>query len=176
MSKKCDINMLRRLMSYDPETGQITWRERTVTDCPKEKERKRWNGRYAGREAFRIVPSGYRVGMIFRSMYRAHRVAWAMHYGVWPTGEIDHINGNRADNRIANLRDVSKAENIRNQKVRRNNRTGAIGVYPLRNKWRATIYRGKCIHLGMFATFDKALAARKQAERDLGFHENHGCR
>lgn len=168
-----DVELLRRLFDYDPETGSLTWRERTEIDCPNEKERKRWNSRYAGREAFQVKDNGYRCGMIFRKPQKAHRVCWAHYYGKWPMNDIDHINGDRADNRISNLRDVTRSENSRNQKRRTD---GYLGVYPHKpNKWRATICRGgKRRHIGIFATIDDALAARKRAEHLYGFHPNHG--
>jgi hypothetical protein len=168
------IDELRRLVRYDADTGKLTWLERGWDHCPRDGG-KRWNGRYAGKEAFRVTPSGYRYGMIKRRMFRAHRVAWALHYGEWPDMEIDHINGDRADNRIANLRLVTRAENSRNQSSRKNSKSGIVGVCQIRKKWRAFInLNGKPRHLGVFDTIEEAIAVRKAAERRAGYHPNHG--
>ncbi|WP_017903577.1 HNH endonuclease signature motif containing protein [Pseudomonas asplenii] len=106
--------------------------------------------------------------------YKAHRVIWLCVYGNWP-GELDHINGNRSDNRIENLREVSRQENLRNQKVRTNSSTGAMGVTREGRKWRARIrVDGAFIHLGYFDSIDEAVAARRAANIKYGFHENHG--
>lgn len=166
-----DLELLKRLFSYNPETGTLIWRERTEVDCPNPKERKRWNGRYAGKEAFQVKPNGYREGMIFRSAHKAHRVIWALHYGAWPEGDIDHINGKRSDNRIKNLRCVSRKENSRNQRHRTNNTTGVMGVYPHGKRWR--VHLGN-VHIGVYETIQLAAAARAEAERAAGYHPNHG--
>lgn len=169
-----DVATLRRLFRYDAETGILYWRPRTAVDCPKAGERQRWNGRYAGDEAFRLKPNGYKEGMIFRVGHKAHRVAWAIYYGAWPQGQIDHINGDRADNRIVNLRTVTRSANCRNTKHRANNTTGRIGVSRRGHGWRATITHGRQIELGRFLTFAEAVKAREQAEILYGYHENHG--
>jgi hypothetical protein len=99
-----------------------------------------------------------------------------MHYDRWPEGEIDHINGNRQDNRIENLRDVPRSLNQRNSKLQNNNRSGVSGVFWRANRWEARIYlvSGQRKHLGRFKTFEEAVAVRKQAEMECGYHENHG--
>lgn len=169
-----DIAELRRLVDYDPVTGKFTWLPRGSEHCPRDGG-KRFNRRYAGQEAFRIAENGYQQGMIKRRMFRAHRVAWAIYHGEWPQGDIDHINGNTADNRIANLRVVNRVENCRNQPVRRNSTTGIIGVSAHGKRWRAYIgVGGKPKHIGVYETIQEAVAARKAAEARYGFHANHG--
>lgn len=175
---------LRQLLNYDPETGLFVWKRR-----PEEMFEARgsiaratgagcWNGRWAGRPAFGLCTThGYMIGSIQFQKVRAHRVAWAMHYGAWPNSEVDHINGNRADNRINNLRLVTSSENKQNMKRRTDCPSGVTGVYwwPQSEKWRVQIAaRGIRQHIGMFKTFEEAVAARKAAEARLGFHENHG--
>ena len=174
---------LRQLLRYEPETGKLFWKEREprfcVTSDPRGPEwvAKRWNKRLSGKEALTAKNNGYRVGPILGRMVPAHRVAWALHCGEWPTGQIDHINGIRDDNRIANLRDVSAAENGRNQKAPHDNTSGVIGVGwdQARGKWKASINtRGRTHHLGRFNDFESAVKARTEAERRYGFHPNHG--
>lgn len=110
-------------------------------------------------------------------LYKAHRIAWLLHYGSWPNGEIDHINGDTSDNRIANLRDVSHQENQKNQKLRSTNKTGITGVRPHKyhNQWAAEItVDGKNKYLGLYPHLFEAACARKSAERRHGYHINHG--
>ena len=122
-------------------------------------------------------PSGYRRIKINGVQYRMHRLVWLYHFGEWPVDEIDHINGERLDNRIDNLRVVTNQENCKNQKLPRNNKSGVTGVHFNKHhqKWQAQIKGdGKLKHLGSFANFEDAVAARKAAEILYGFHENHG--
>jgi hypothetical protein len=166
-----DPEMLRSLLSYDPETGELRWKARPRELFKAEHFQRTWNTRHAGKLAFTVGCQGYRRGTIFRRMYLAHIVAWAMYYDRWPTKCIDHINGVRDDNRIANLREATRTENARNARMKRNNTSGATGVFPHKNRWRAYIN----LHLGIFDTFEEAVAARKAAEADIGgYHPNHG--
>lgn len=96
-----------------------------------------------------------------------------------PQEQIDHINHIRTDNRIVNLRKASNTENSRNASIGSNNTSGAVGVWfeKRRNAWVAEIkVDRRKIHIGQFDTFDAAVAARKAAEVEFGFHENHGKR
>lgn len=105
--------------------------------------------------------------------YRAHHVVWLMFRGEIPQGaEIDHINGNRADNRIENLRVVSKPENARNRKLPVNNSSGEIGVQR-RSSGHYQVRVG-ARHIGTFKTIEEAAAARRSAAAALGYHPNHG--
>lgn len=173
-SSSIDLETARRLLAYNPETGSLTWKPRGDRDCPRDGG-KRWNGRYAGREAFFVSPEGYRQGMVLRIMVRAHRLAWLIHYGEWPRNDLDHINGNRLDNRISNLREVTRAENCRNQKLRKTNKSGVIGVIQKGSRWHANIMaNGKQVFLGSFSTKEEAAAARQAASDKCGYHPNHG--
>jgi len=167
--------LLRKLLRYDPETGKLFWRER-VADCP---EHRRWNTRYARKEAGKINSSdGYMRVKISCRLMKAHRVVWAMQTGDWPVGQIDHVNHDRADNRINNLRCVTVAENSRNQSIASNNTSGVCGVYWHRStgKWRAVIsVSGVRLYLGDFSNLFDATTARRASERKYGYHENHGA-
>jgi len=112
--------VLRQLLRYEPETGKLFWNKRTAAqmNCsdPRGPEwsANQWNSRSAGKEAFTATdPAGYRHGKIAGIKYQAHRVIWKMVCGIDPD-TIDHKNGKQGDNRIANLRDCSNAENSRN--------------------------------------------------------------
>lgn len=110
--------------------------------------------------------------------YLAHRLAWLLYYGEWPEKQIDHINHDKKDNRIKNLRCVSNFDNHRNMPRQKNNKSGVTGVfwYERYMKWTAYIkVSGHRKHLGYFELFDDAVKARKDAEKYYGFHKNHGC-
>ena len=122
---------------------------------------------------------GYlQTGYDYRHYY-AHRLAWMYVHGEMPKGQIDHINGRRADNRIFNLRQVSNRENQRNQRLREYSESGCPGVYATRKnlKWSARIrVDGSQINLGTYQLKSEAIKARKEADEKYGFHENHGIR
>lgn len=170
--------MVKSLVRYTPETGELFWRERGDEWFGRVKDRKRWNNIYNGKRALHgIRKTGHRAGAIFGLYFAAHRVAWACYYGHWPTHFIDHINGDPADNRITNLRDVPHIENCRNQSQRSNNNSGRVGVCwdNQYRKWRAYITVNRVnIRLGSFASKREAIAARVAAERKHNFHLNHG--
>lgn len=130
-----------------------------------------------GAEAGTPDGNGYLVAMADGVRFKVHRIVWLMHHGVWPLQTIDHVNGDRSDNRIENLRDVDQVENSRNQKQRSTNSSGITGVHwnYIHRKWQASIYvMGKKIFLGRFSDIEAAGKARKEAEAEYGFHPNHG--
>lgn len=121
--------------------------------------------------------SGYVVTMLNNKPYRLHRLVWLFIHGEEPSDDIDHINGNRSDNRIENLRCAGLTENNRNLSRSTRNKSGFIGVCfcKKRKLWRATIgVNSKSVHIGYFETLKDACYARKQVELDLGYHVNHG--
>jgi len=147
---------LRALLSYDPETGLFRWR----VNVSRQKA-----GAIAGRKS-----KGYIRIKIDRHTYSAHRLAWLHFYGVWPTEQLDHLNVVRDDNRIANLREATNAENGQNCVVSRNNSSGHPGVHWDKRcrKWRARIkVNRKEIYLGVFENIDDAAAARAKAKSEL---------
>lgn len=161
---------LLQLLDYDPETGALTWRSRP--DHPA------FNTRWAGMPAFTAVERGYKQGRIFGALHYAHRIIWRMVTGE-VADDIDHINGDRSDNRMENLRNVSRTENMRNRRLTARNQTGVHGVRPTDyGTWQVYIGAGgkrtKCV--GSFPTKEQAIAARKNWEVKLGYHPNHGDR
>lgn len=168
---------LSDLLEYAAETGCLTWLPRAVGLFPNDAAHRSWNTRYAGVAALTTLCDGYRRGAIFGKSYLAHRVAWALVHGEWPEDQIDHINGCRTDNRIANLRCVTNQENLRNTARYSHNTSGHIGVHweQRRRKWRASIkVDGKKRHIGYYPSLDEANQARLEANRLHGFHANHG--
>lgn len=174
---KFSIDQLREAVSYDHETGRLTWLSRPLAHFPNERIRRTVNSRLAGTPAFaQISQYGYAVGCIFQQKIMAHHAAFALVTGRWPE-EIDHINGKRSDNRWENLREVSRIENRHNQARPKNNKSGFLGVCwnVASQKWTATIsVEKKQVWLGAYADKAAAIAARVEANQKYGFHENHG--
>ena len=149
---------LRELLSYDQETGEFRWSlGGKGTGGP---------GSVAGH-----VSRGYVRICVAGHMYQAHRLAWLYVHGEWPVDQIDHINGEKIDNHIANLREATASENGGNQrKAASNNKAGLLGVswYKQRKKFKAQIkLNGKTKHLGMFSTSEQAHQAYLVAKREL---------
>lgn len=182
MSDDLKSRLVRQLLRYEPETGKLYWQPRTdemFAHCKKPSAyAAMWNARYANKEAFTARTSdGHRSGIILCRSYLAHRVIWLIVHGEWPKHYIDHINGDPADNRLSNLRDVPHLDNLRNQKRSAANTSGVTGISPEKRtgKWLVQIRaEGRKIRVGAFEHFDDAVAARKAAEERYGYHENHG--
>lgn len=147
---------LRGLLSYDPETGEFRWLA----------SRRNGKGLIPGS----INGDGYLQIQTGDETYKAHRLAWLYVHGVWPAKQLDHINGIRTDNRIANLREATNAENGQNRAIARNNRSGHKGVTADKRsgKWKAYIKINKRMkHIGYFHNLDDAVAARVKAKAEL---------
>ena len=169
---------LKKFSSYDPETGLFICTVQRIS-----------TGKYRVRKS-KIKPGkvfGFRVGhceplgmQVAGKLYGLHRLAWLWAYGKWPENEIDHINGDPTDNRLVNLRDVSRTLNQRNQRKAKNNTSGVIGVC-----WHSRIGRrqarigvgGKRLHLGYHASIAAAAKAREvylASHQELGYTKRHG--
>lgn len=176
-----DAKDVKKHVEYNPKTGLFVRRARLPEDFrPKgqlsaESLCRSYNSRLAGKPALTAISRGYRIGRVGKKNLMAHVVAWAYVNGEWPDGDIDHINGDRSDNRIENLRVVSRADNLRNRGVCKRNKSGEIGIYWAkdRNKWRVELANTK---IGSYDTKEEAILARDKAKAEMGFHENHGKR
>jgi len=170
--------LLRKILRYDAETGDLFWRERPDEMFTSKGSAKGWNVQFSGKKALMTLDGeGYRRGRILGRKYRMHRVCWAIETGSWPIAELDHINGIRDDNRISNLREVAHAENMRNKRLQANNSSGVAGVCrnKTNGKWQSQIKVSGRLHaLGLFSKFEEAVLARREAEEKYGFHKNHG--
>lgn len=179
MAKDPSISFLRECFFYNAETGIITWQSRPEIHFTTARAFKTWHTRFCGKDAGGLSSTGYiDIGMQSRLM-KAHRIAWALSYGEYPKGDIDHINGVRHDNRLCNLRDVGRKDNSRNSAKHKNNQSGISGVRWRQrdNRWVAEInHEGKQRHLGYFTTLIDASCARKSAENRYKYHPNHGKR
>jgi hypothetical protein len=156
--------MIRDHFIYDADTGNVRWK-------------RRYNNSIRKDLGISVNSKGYRSVYYAGRNYKAHRIAWLLYVGTWPVGQIDHINGDRSDNRIANLRDVTSAENQKNTKIDKRNTSGVSGVRWREDRkcWEASIRQGgSLVFLGRFDDFDTAVTVRRNAEQLYGFHPNHG--
>jgi len=153
-------NRLRELAHYCPETGQFT-------HLQSDRRKK------AGMPAGSIRQDGYVYAMFDGKRALAHRFAWLYMTGEWPTQEIDHIDGNKANNAFANLRQVSRQANTENKRqAKRTSTTGLLGVVKHRDRFVAAItHSGKRTYLGTFETPEAAHEAYVEAKREL----HQGC-
>lgn len=138
-------DILRDLLQYDPQLGTFAWR----------------SSRSGQKARVGCIKDGYLVIRVLGRAYRAHRLAWLYVHGHWPAHQIDHIDGDRLNNRLDNLRDVTRAENSQNRET--------VGVYRRGNTWRALIAGGgvahkQSVHLGSFKSKQEARAAYLQAK------------
>jgi hypothetical protein len=99
-----DLDTARKLLRYDSTTGKLFWLNRPRGFFNSDRAFKSWNTKYSGKEALNTNSNGYKYGPIFKKNYKAHRVVWLLVTGHWPQLEIDHIDGNRSNNRFENLR------------------------------------------------------------------------
>lgn len=144
------VAQLRARLLYDPSTGNFTW----APNC---------RARIAGRVAGSLHKKGYRqIQIVIGGKllgFKAHRLAWLFTHGEWPSEQIDHINGERDDNRIENLRLATPSQNMANRKLNANNAAGAKGVcfHKGAQRWRARLQvNGTRIHLGDFKNKEAA--------------------
>jgi len=151
---------LKTLVHYEPMTGSFTWNQ-SRPKCKK------------GTKAGCNMRTGYVCIRIDNRLYTAHRLAWFYMTGSFPLEQLDHINGNRADNRFANLRQATNAENAQNRR-RKDNKSGYTGVRKENSKWLAEIkVNYKPMRIGLFATPEEARAAYLQARHKFHPFSNH---
>ena len=151
-----DRDHLKAKYTYNPATGVFT-------------RNTAWGRQKVGDEAGCISPQGYRYLNFGGRATPAHRLAWLWVHGVWPDGDVDHINRNRLDNRIENLRVVTRSSNIHNSAGRSASGQKGVSAASKGKQWEARIMvNRKPLHLGTYATVEEAAAARKGAEIALG--------
>lgn len=169
--------VLRELVYYHPQTGAFYWRERPLKFFKEASHQQVWNKRLAGTLAGCINPRGYWRFCIFGKQYTAHRLAWLYVYGEWPSMALDHINHDKTDNRIENLRQVTAMESSQNIPCSTRNKSGTVGVCwnKAQREWFAYIsINRKQVFLGNFKNLDDAIQARVAAQKRNGYHPNHG--
>lgn len=143
------VEKLREAFSIDPDNGRLLHRADV-------------KHRRAGEEAGYPNNIGYRQVMIGRKIYSVHRIAWALYYGEHPEDEVDHINGNRSDNRLCNLRLATSSQNNQNRRLSSRNKSGVKGVFLVKwNKsvrWRVSVgHSQRKYYITHFQCFGKAV-------------------
>lgn len=162
-----------KIIDYNPDTGKMYWR---VAIGRRVK---------VGAEIGGIDCHGYRKVKIKGRTYLVHRLAWKLTYGVWPSNEIDHLDGNRLNNSLSNLRDVTKTMNQRNSRRRADNSSGIVGVsqiYHPTKYWMAQWFDGEkkskwfsVAKYGEEAAKQMAIDYRAARVKELGgYTERHG--
>lgn len=171
------VEYLRECFDYDPETGILTWKERPRSHFATDKGHAVALAKFAGKTAGGKTRFGYLVVRVCATSILVHRAIWAMYYGAWPSKQIDHVNLNRADNRVNNLKEATNLENSHRLSLRNDNTSGILGVswHRASRTWRVNIeVAGRAIFLGYFKRIEDAAEARKQADIKYGFAHNHG--
>ncbi len=155
--EKLTADQVRQLLDYNPETGVFTWRVSASNRAP------------VGSIAGNVHPRGYRYIRLYGRRNAAHRLAVLWMTGAMPTGDVDHANGIRDDNRWKNLRQASRSENLQNTSMHRDNRSGLMGVSKSRSGgWCSKIMKdGHSKYLGTFPTAEEAHAAYLSAKSGL---------
>lgn len=155
--KNLTIDDLKTYLSYDPETGVFTWIA------------KAGNVSKVGEPTGYIDANGYVIIGFARKLHKAHRLAWLYMTGAFPRNQIDHMNGDRTDNRFCNLREATHSQNMRNfRSAASDSKTKVLGVGASGKRYRARIsVDGKTIYLGLFDTPEGAHHAYLEAKRKL---------
>lgn len=174
--QRCEY--LTSRIEFDPDTGEMIWKPKDES----ESGASAFNARFANKKAVSKNGNGY-LQICFRLSGKdhrqvSHRFAWFVSNGKLPDGFIDHINGNKHDNSIANLRDVTQSENMRNASLRSNNKSGIAGIHfaKARNKWvvQSVDSHGRHVHVGIFRELSDAKNALIEFRTNNGYTERHG--
>jgi hypothetical protein len=168
MSSGITPERLRRLLDYDPGTGWLWWKSRPRAEFKSDRAYRAFEARNVGKRAFTATTrNGYKTGRADNKQLFAHRVIWAIVHGEWPPEDIDHINGDKSDNRILNLRIASRSDNCKNRAGWGASRYLGVSRAP-NGKWRARInLHGKERGLGVFNAEEEAFAAYLNAAKAL---------
>lgn len=153
---KPSIERLRETLLLNPESGELF-----------HKETRSWYAK-KGVRAGHVGPKGYRVVNIDRKPAKAHHIVFALTHGRWPEGQIDHINGNRDDNRPCNLREATPSQNAMNRGLQPNNKSGHKGIFwnAAAQRWVVTVTTCGKPTANRFRTLDEAISARAKMVRE----------
>ena len=160
---------IRSNLSYDPETGLLTWLTKgTFNRVPGAVAGGINYNPACGKAYWRVKVRGKAFG--------AHVVAWFLQTGQWPAGLLDHIDGDGTNNKWGNLREATPEQNQRNRRLNGNNKSGVSGVIRRSSgQWEVQIKgEGRLLYLGRYSSFEAAVAVRRAAEVKYGYHQNHG--
>jgi hypothetical protein len=159
---------VQEFFNYDEKTGKLFWKS-----VHSWKNRHIINSRNANKEAGSLSNNGYLIVGLKQKLYKVHRIIWLYVYGYCPENYIDHINRDKTDNRIENLREVSNQCNVRNSKLQRNNKSTIKGIswHKETCKWVVKIrLNGKNYYLGIYKDFYEAACIRLATEQCLDWN------
>lgn len=171
-----EIEDLRRCLTYDQSTGMLRWNSRPREDFKFDWTFENWNSKWAGKEVDSIGNTGYYRFSLNYKRYLAHRAIIAMTYGYWPS-VVDHLDGDKLNNRLSNLRATTQAVNMMNKSGYKNNTSGVTGVHKRKDNGKysaSVVLNGKRKHLGTFDTIEEAIRVREEELSERGFSSSHG--
>lgn len=169
MYKKISIQQLKQLIIPDFESGKLLWSDRNENTSSRHKS---FNTRFANKPALDCYDGKYLSGSIYNKKYRAHIVIYALYHGRWPDKQIDHINQDKLDNRVSNLREVDRADNQRNMSINTLNKFNESNISITYNsKYRVRF--GKK-HIKTLDTLEEAVEVRDKYKEVLGYSQSHG--
>lgn len=169
------LHALSHLVSYNPETGVFVWLPRARSMFDEACTWRTWNSRFAFKRAGRVDAAGYVAISFGGKKVKAHRLAYFMVHGECPE-LLDHVNGQTADNRIANLRPASASQNNMNRAIGRRNKSGGKGIswHKKAGKWQVHVRAAGAVHYcGLFVDIDAARRARQAKAIEL--HGQFNC-
>ena len=170
--RKLTQKICRELLDYDEMTGTFFWKYRQRHWFKSDRSFSVFNARFPGRVAFSSCDSdGYPQTKLLGRLYRAHRVVWLWVHGTKPI-VVEHINHDRADFRLANLKAGTSLTNARDKALSANNTSGQTGVFRAGSSW---IVQIQDEYLGSFADYDEACAERLAEQIERGFAPRHGA-
>lgn len=155
--RETNYEYFAQLVDYDPGTGSFTWKRRL-------------GSRRSGKPAGTLAPHGYWVLTLDGIRYYGHRVAWLLHTGTWPVKDIDHIDGDKSNNQLSNLRLASSAQNSQNVSRHKDSTSPYKNVYwdARVNKWHVKIMKErKWYHFGSYYDIEEANAVAVQKRQEL---------
>lgn len=168
------IAILEQLFECDADEGILIWRPRPREMFGSNMNFHRWNKAYAGTQAGRVTAAGYRSVKVYGEAFQAHRIIWKITTKEEP-GEIDHINRDKLDNRISNLRVVSRSVNMKNKGLTSNNTSGHKHIVwtPRTKRWTVQMsVSGKGQRqLAWCKTMEEAVEARNRIYQELGYYK-----
>lgn len=164
---------IKECFDYNPETGALVWvKHRPITHFSSDHTSKIWHSRFSGKEAGSNIQGRYteykRVKLLGKNI-ESHIIIWVLIHGVYPSGEIDHIDGNGLNNRPNNLRDHS---NERNRRISNQNKTGRVGVYWHKKKLKWIVTGGRK-QVGSYSTLLDACCKRRVWEIENNYTPNY---
>lgn len=167
--------LVRELLNYDAETGVFTWRPRDRRHFKTDKAWRTWNSIYPAKQTGTPDKKGYLQIWIMGRCYKAHRLAWLYVHGCFPEADIDHANRVPSDNRLANLREATRAENQRNKGANKKNTSGFNGVVRRGRRFHAFIRaEGQQHFLGAYDSAEHGAAVRQAVSGHFDFSLTHG--